>query len=118
MYGGDISLICLSSGNTEESLHRGLYKIISHVNSFHPTIKFTYDFFKHFVNFLDVEVIYASSCHVFHSKRALKNILGAIAIRLNFINSEPSFFDQRCNQLEKWLLDRGYRDKLVSGQIA
>ena len=54
---------------------------------------------------------------MFHSKRALKNILGAMAIRLNFINSEPSFFDQRCNQLEKWLLDRGYSDKLVRGQI-
>ena len=54
---------------------------------------------------------------MFHSKRALKNILGAIALRLNHIYSVPSFFDQRCNQLEKWLLDRGYRDKLVSGQM-
>ena len=51
---------------------------------------------------------------MFHSKRALKNILGAMALRLNFIYSEPSFFDQR---IEKWLLDRGYSDKLVRGQI-
>ena len=51
---------------------------------------------------------------MFHSKRALKNILGAMALRLNFIYSEPPFFDQR---IEKWLLDRGYSDKLVRGQI-
>ena len=69
----------------EENLH----KFISHINSFHPTIKFTYDFSKLSINFLDVEVhnklvtdffvkptdthqyLEASSCHVFHSKRAI-----------------------------------------------
>ena len=56
----------------------------------------------------------ASSCHVFHSKHAIPY---SQALRLNRICSEPSFFDQRCNQLEKWLLDRGYSDKLVRGQI-
>ena len=56
----------------------------------------------------------ACSCHVFHSKRAIPY---SQALRLNRICSEPSFFDQRCNQLEKWLLDRGYSDKLVRGQI-
>ena len=56
----------------------------------------------------------ASSCHVFHSKHAIPY---SQALRLNRICSEPSFFDQRCNQLEKWLLDREYSDKLVRGQI-
>ena len=113
----------------EENLH----KFISRINSFHP--KFTYDFSKLSVNFLDVEVIKvhnklvtdlfvkptdthqyleASSCHVFHSKHAIPY---SQALRLNRICSEPSFFDQRCNQLEKWLLDREYSDKLVRGQI-
>ena len=40
-----------------------------------------------------------------------------VRLRLNHIYSEPSFFDQRCNQLEKWLLDREYSDKLVRGQM-
>jgi len=112
-----------------------LLKFIAHLNSFHPTIKFTCDYSLTSVNFLDVEVIKvrnklvtdlyvkptdthqyleASSCHVFHSKRSIPY---SQALRLNRICSETSFFDKRCNELEKWLMDRGYNDKLVRSQV-
>jgi len=54
----------------------------------------------------------ASSCHVFPSKRSYSQ-----ALKLSRIRSETSFFDKRCNELEKWLMDRGYNDKLVRSQI-
>ena len=36
---------------------------------------------------------------------------------LNRICSENAFFDKRCNELEVWLKERGYSDKLVRGKI-
>ena len=115
----------------EESLQA----FIKHLNSFHPTIKFTADYSYDKVNFLDVQVIkqgknlvtdlfvkstdthqylQASSCHVYHSKRSIPY---SQALRLNRICSEISFLDHRCNQLESWLKQRGYNDKLVRDQI-
>ena len=115
----------------EESLQT----FINHLNTFHPTIKFTADFSYDRVNFLDVQVIkqgdklvtdlfvkptdthqylQASSCHVYHSKRAIPY---SQALRLNRICSDISFLDHRCNQLESWLKQRGYNDKLVRDQI-
>ena len=38
-------------------------------------------------------------------------------MRLNRICSQGRFFDKRCNELEEWLLKRGYNDKLVRDQI-
>ena len=38
-------------------------------------------------------------------------------MRLNRICSENAFFDKWCNELEIWLKERGYNDKLVRGQI-
>ena len=87
------------------------------------------------INFLDVNVIkkdnklitdlyikptdthqylHASSCHVYHCK---KSIPYSQALRLNRICSENYFFDKRCNDLEIWLKERGYSDKLVRQQI-
>ena len=105
------------------------------LNCCHPTIKFTADYSKHSVNFLDVSVknlsnrlindvyikptdthqyLRASSCHVFHSK---KSIPFSQALRFNRICSENVFFDKRCNELEVWLKSRGYNDKMVRSQI-
>ena len=39
------------------------------------------------------------------------------ALRLNRICSDNETFDKRCNQLEEWLLDRGYSSKLVRNQV-
>ena len=115
----------------EESLQ----EFIKYLNSQHSSIKFTFEYSSKSVNFLDVQVIRvkdklvtdlyvkptdthqyldASSCHVFHSKRAIPY---SQALRLNRICSEPSFFDQRCDQLALWLKKRGYSDKLIRQEI-
>ena len=95
-----------------------LKKLLEILNSCHPTIKFTANFSREKISFLDIVVIKkgnqlvtdlyikpndthqylrARSCHVFHSK---KFIPYSRALRLNRICSENSFFDKRCNDLE------------------
>ena len=56
----------------------------------------------------------ATSCHAYHSKKAIPF---SQALRLNRICSENEFFDKRCNQLEAWLIQRGYSAKLVRKQV-
>ena len=112
-----------------------LKKFLEILNSYHPTIKFTANYSRENISFLDIKVIkkgnqlltdlyikptdthqylHASSCHVFHSK---KSIPYSQALRLNRICSENSFFDKRCNDLDIWLRERGCGDKLVWKQI-
>ena len=87
------------------------------------------------INFLDVDVIRSgnklltdlyikptdthqylefSSCHVYHSK---KSIPYNQALHFNRICSENRFFDNRSNQPESWLKDRGCNEKVVRQQI-
>ena len=112
-----------------------LKKFLEIVNSYHSTIKFTANYSREKISFLDVEVkkkgnqlvtglyikptdthqyLHASSCHTFHSK---KSIHDSRALRLNRVCSENSFFDKRCNELKIWLREREYSDKLVRKQI-
>ena len=105
------------------------------LNSCHPTIEFTPEYSLDKVNSLDVEVIRSgnklltdlyvkskdthqylefSSCHVYHSK---KSIPYSQALRFNRICSENMFFDNRCNQLECWLRDRGYNEKFLDNKF-
>ena len=111
------------------------YIFLETLNCYHPTIKFTAEYSWAKINFPDVTVIkkgnqlvtdlyikptdthqylHASSCHVSHCK---KSIPFSQALRLNRICSENAFFDKRCNELEIWLKERGYSDKLVRAQI-
>ena len=39
------------------------------------------------------------------------------ALRYNRIFSNNEKFDQRCNDLEKWLMERGYSERLARTQI-
>ena len=119
-------------GNTWKRHLKSFLKII---NSCHPTIKFTALYSLDKVKLLDVEVIRSgnklltdlyikptdthqylefSSCHVYHSK---KSIPYSQALRFNRICLENMFLDNRCNQLECWLKDRGYNEKVVRQQI-
>ena len=114
---------------------KALKRFLEILYSCHPTIKFTANYSREKISFLDVGIIkngnqlltdlyikptdthqylHASSCHVFHSK---KSIPYSQALRLNRICSENSFFDKRCNDLEIWLKGRGYSDKVVQKQI-
>ena len=55
-----------------------------------------------------------SSCHIYLSKKSVRY---SQALRFNRICSENRFFDNRCNQLEYWLKERGYNEKVVRQQI-
>ena len=115
----------------EESLKEFIEKL----NAFHPTIKFTAEWSREEINFLDVKVrlvngvletdLYVkptdthqfldpTSCHPYHCK---KGIPYSQALRFNRICSDNDKFDKRCNDLEKWLLERGYSEKMVREQI-
>ena len=101
----------------------------------HPTVKFTDEWSKTSINFLDAPVshvegvietdvhvkptdshqyLQSSWCHLFHCK---KGIPYSQALRLNRICSETNSFDKRCNDLERFLLERGYSSKLVRKEI-
>ena len=112
-----------------------LEKFLEFLNCYHPTIKFTANYSREEINFLDVSVgkknnqlatdlyikptdthqyLHASSYHVYQSK---KSVPYSQALRLNRICSENLFYDKHCNELEVWLKEWGYRDKLVRQQI-
>ena len=102
---------------------------------YHPTIKFTAQYSKNTINFLDVQVtkengkivtdLYVkptdthqyleyTSCHSFHCKKAIPY---SQALRLNRICSSNELLDKRCNDLEYWCEKRGYSQNLVRGQV-
>ena len=108
---------------------------IEQVNMFHSTIKFTAEYSKEEVNFLDVNIklidgelktdlfvkptdthqfLDPTSCHPYHCK---KGIPYSQALRVNRICSDNETFDRRCNDLEKWLMERGYNEKMIRKQI-
>ena len=108
---------------------------IEHLNEKHPTIKFAAEWSKTLINFLDVTVslvggnittdlyvkptdshqyLHSASCHPYHCK---KGIPYSQALRLNRICSDPNSFDRRCNDLEKWLIEKGYSEREVRKQI-
>ena len=112
-----------------------LKKFIEYLNEKHPTIKFTAEWSQTSINILDISVsftdgkistdlnvkatdsqqyLHSSSCHPFHCK---KRIPYSQALRLNRICSDPISFDRRCNDLEKWLIERGYSEREVRKQI-
>ena len=115
----------------EESLEKFLNKL----NTFHPTIKFIAEYSKEAINFSDVNVRLVegefktdlfvkptdthqfsdpSSSHPYHCK---KGIPYTQALRLNRICSDNESFDKRCNDLEGWLMETGYNEKMIKKQI-
>ena len=108
-----------------------LKSFIDNINKMHLTIKLTADWAKTSINFLDVTVsiaegvvetdlyvkptyrhqyLLSSSCHPFYRK---KGIPYSQVLRLNRISSNNEFFEKRCNGVEKYLLERGYSEKMV-----
>ena len=111
-----------------------LRDFIDHVNLFHPTIKCTAEYSKEEVNFLDLaiklidgelktdlfvkpadthQILDPTSSHPYHCK---KGVPYSQALRLNRICSDNTNFDKRCNDLEKWLMERGYNEKILKAR--
>ena len=109
-----------------------LKPFIETLNVCHSTIKFTAEWSKEENNVLDVNIrlrleteihikptdsnqfLDSTSCHSYHHK---KSIPYSQALRYNRIGSDNKKFDQRCNDLEKWLMERGYSERMVWTQI-
>ena len=104
----------------EESLR----VFIDQINLFHATIKFTAEYSKEEVNFLDLNIKLIDgglrqTCllkvQILISFQiqlppilitVKKGIPYSQALRLNRICSDNANFDKRCNDLEKWLMER------------
>ena len=55
-----------------------------------------------------------SSFHPYHCKKGMPY---SQALRLNRICPDNESFDKRCNDLEKWLIERGNNGKMIRKQI-
>ena len=101
----------------------------------HPTMKFTAKYSKEEVKFLDLNMklmdgelktdlfvkptdtpqfLDPTSPHPDYCKKGIPN---SKALRLNRICSDNEKFDKRCNDLEKWLMERGFNEKMTLKQI-
>ena len=113
-----------------------LEDFINHINSLHSTIKFTHEFSKSHISFLDVTVsldnnnkistdlfikstdahqyLLHTSCHSSHNK---KSIPFSLALSIRRICSTIEKFKQRTNELLEFLCKRGHRRQYVQSQI-
>ena len=110
---------------------KSLEVFINQVNMFHPTIKFNAEYSKEEVFFLDLidgelktdSLVKSTDPHQFldstsfHSYHCKKGIPYSQALRLNRICSDDENFDRCCNDLERWLMERGYNEKMIRKQI-
>ena len=60
------------------------------------------------------QYLHSSSCHPYLCKKSIPCIQ---ALDFNRICSKNNFFDIYCNNLEKWLGEKGYSEKLVRKEI-
>ena len=112
-----------------------LKEFINYLNNAHDTIKFTFKWSKHELDFLDVKVLnesgvletdvlikptdshqylHYSSCHPGACKRSIPY---AQAMRLRRICSKSCFFEKRAEDLVRFLTDRGYKKAYVEDQV-
>ena len=60
------------------------------------------------------QYLHSSSCHPYHCRKGIRY---SQTLCLNRICSDSTSFDGRCNDLERWLLERGYKEKEVRKQV-
>ena len=102
---------------------------------FHLTLKFPAEYSKEEVNFLDLSIklingelktdffVKPTDTHQFldptssHSYHCKKGITYIQVLKLDRICSDTENFDKSCNDLEKWLMQRGYNKKMKRKQI-
>ena len=109
-----------------------LLEFISSANSFHPSIKFTFEISDKVINFLDLTInktdenrletdvyskptnahlyLHYSSCHPRHTKNSLPY---SLAYRLLRICSTNNLLTKRLEELKQFLLNRNYKSRLI-----
>ena len=116
---------------TEEELR----EFLSFINEAHDTIKFTWNWSRESINYLDVQVInnsgkietdlyakktdkhqylYYTSCH---PRKCKESIPYAQAMRLRRICSTMEAFERRAKDLTDFLVARGYKRRYIKQQI-
>ena len=112
-----------------------LQEFYQYLNSFHPTIKFTMEFSKEQINFLDVNIsqkegalqtdlyckstdthqlLHFRSCHLYVYK---KSVSYGQAIRMKRTCSNEEKLSSRLEDLEHWFCSRGYKKEMVHREI-
>ena len=94
-----------------------LKEFLKTLNSCHPTIKFTVEYALDKVNFLGIEVIHSGNKLLTDLYIKPMDTHQYLEFSFHRICSENKFFNNRCNQLECWLKDRGCNEKVVRQQI-
>ena len=117
------------------TFHACLWDFLNYINAAHETIKFMWNWSRERVNYLDVQVInnrgkidtdlytkptdkhqylFSTSCHPRGCKQSIPY---AQTLRLRRICSTNEAFYKRCDELAKYLVERGYKEHFVKQQI-
>ena len=112
-----------------------LESFLSRLNGFHPTLKFTHNHSKKFVNFLDVSVkinegkietdlyIKPTDCHQYlhydssHPLHVKLSIVYSQGLRVRRICSSDEKIENHFGKLQEWFCKRGYPSNLVQNQL-
>ena len=105
---------------------------LDHINSLHPTIKFTSSVSSESIPFLDINIIlkndylhsdlyskptdahaylHASSCHPGHT---INNMPYGQFLRLRRLCSDNDTFMTRCDAMTRWFLERGHKHATIT----
>ena len=112
-----------------------LKQFIETLKALHSTIKLTVEWSREEINFLDAKVrlrldnlkltlqfkptdtYYFLDQHFTTHITAGKSISYSQALRYKRICSDNEVFDQRCNDLGKWLMERSYSERILKTQV-
>ena len=127
-YGRFIDDICLIWQGTEPQLK----SFLKHLNEVHPSIKFTFEYSKHKINFLDITLIKNAtgelSTDIFqkttdthsyllrssaHPNHSLKSIPYSQLLRIKRLVSDPVKLKHRISEFIEYFVCSGYSRKLL-----
>ena len=112
-----------------------LNKFMEDFNSFCDGIKFTYEFDKDSISFLDIKVIASNGklttslydkpadCHQYlhykssHPEHTKRSIIYSQIVKVNRVCSQESDFKEHSSKLKSWFLKRGYPQKTIDTEI-
>ena len=112
-----------------------LHDLLKRLNEFHPSLKFTYEYSKQQINFLDVvagkegdkfvtdlyckatdchQYLHYNSCHPDHMK---KSSIYSQGLRIKRLCSDHQKLQTHLQNLKKWFCERGYPGGIIDEQL-